>query len=248
MSPEELIREGKLADAIQALTAELRDRPADTKRRTFLFELLCFSGQYDRAEKHLNVLAQGSPDSELGGLLYRSALAAERKRQALFESHQYPSADMNSKPSLSGRLNGRPFRSIEDLDPRIGARLEIFVAGEYVWLPFEHIGSIQMTAPRFLRDTLWASAAVQAGESFKGREFGEVLIPALAPFTWRHESDDVKLGRATDWKQEGEQLIPFGQKLLIVDDEEIIPILDIRELEFAPPVSTDPSSTQSVGA
>lgn len=248
MSPEELIRANKLAEAIQALSAELRDRPADTRRRTFLFELLCFAGQYERAEKHLNVLAQGSPDSELGGLLYRSALAAERKRQAFFESHQYSSSPSTEKPLIAGRLNGKPFRTIEDLDPRIGPRLEMFVAGEYVWLPFEHIGSIRMGAPRFLRDTLWASAAVQAGPSIKDREFGEVLIPALAPFSWQHPSDEVKLGRATDWKEDGAQLIPFGQKLFIIDDEEVVPILDIRELEFAQTVDADPSSMQSVGA
>ena len=248
MSPQDLIRAGKLAEAIQALTAELRERPADTRRRTFLFELLCFTGQYDRAEKHLNLLAEGNADSELGVLLYRSAIAAERKRQAFFDSRQYASADSGAKTSLSGRLNGKPFRTIEDLDPRIGPRLEIFIAGEYVWLPFEHIGTLRMGAPRLLRDTLWASATVQAGPSFKGQELGEVLVPALAPFSWQHESDDVKLGRATDWKKDGDDLIPFGQKLLILDDDEIVPILEIRELDFAQPVDADPSAMQSVGA
>ena len=248
MTPEELVRAGQLAEAIQALGAYLRDHPADTKRRTFLFELLCFAGQYDRAEKHLNILAQTNQDSEMGGLLYRSALAAERKRQALFESRQYPTGDSASKPALSGTLNGKPFDSIEDLDPRIGSRLEIFVAGEYLWLPFEHIGSIRMEAPKLLRDTLWATAAVQTGPSFKGQEFGEVLIPALSPFTWQHASDEIKLGRATDWKQEGEDLIPFGQKLLIINDEEIIPILEVRELDFTEIPDADQSLLESVNA
>lgn len=248
MSPDELVRAGRVNDAVQALVTHLRDHPADNRSRTFLFELLCFTGQYDRAEKHLNVLAQANPDSELGGLLYRSALAAERKRQALFESREYPTGDSVLKPSRPGTLNGKPFSSIEDLDPRIGPRLEMFVAGEYVWLPFEHIGSIRMQAPKFLRDTLWAAALVQTGPSFKGQEFGEVLIPALSPFTWRHESDEIKLGRGTDWKQHGEELIPFGQKLLILDDDETIPILEIRELEFAPVADVDQSSVQSVNA
>lgn len=248
MSPEELVRTGKLADAIQALTLELRDYPDDRRRRTFLFELLCFAGQYDRAEKHLKVLAQASQDSEMGGLLYRSALAAERERQAFFESHQYLTTDSDPNPSRSGTLNGRAFRSIEDLDPRIGPRLEIFVAGEYVWLPFEHIGSIRMQPPKFLRDTLWASAIVQTGPTFQGQEFGEVLIPVLSPASWKHDSDEVKFGRVTDWKQDGETLTPFGQKLLIVDDDEIVPLLEVRELEFASVVDVDTSSIQSVGA
>jgi len=232
MSPDELVRANRLSEAIQALVAELRNHPADARRRTFLFELLCFAGQYDRAEKHLSVLAQANQDSEIGGLLYRSALAAERKRQALFDSREYPRENSAIKAAGPGTLNGKPFRTIEDLDPRIGPRLEVFVAGEYVWLPFEHIGSIRMEAPKYLRDTLWPSARVQTGPAFKGQEFGEVLIPALSPFSWQHPSDEVKLGRATDWKQEGDELIPFGQKLLILDDEEIVPLLEIRELEL----------------
>jgi len=231
MTSVELVRSGKLSEALAAVVAEVRDHPADVGKRTFLFELLCFAGQYDRAEKHLNLLAQGTPDAEFGALLYRSALAAQRKREALFTSGDYP--DIASvKPSPPGKLNGRPFTSLQDLDPRIGPRLEVFVAGEYVWLPFEHIGSIHMTAPRYLRDTLWAAATVQTGPSFQGKDFGEVLVPMLAPFSWQHEHDDVKLGHATDWKQQGESLIPFGQKLLVVDEETVVPFLEIRELTF----------------
>lgn len=248
MNPDELIRAGRLSEAIQALIAEVRDHPADSRRRTFLFELLCFAGQYDRAEKHLSVLSQANQDAELGGLLYRSALSAERKRQAFFETRQYSGSGASQQSPRPGTLNGRPFRSIEDLDPRIGPRLEIFVAGEYVWLPFEHIGSIRMEAPKFLRDTLWATATVQTGPSFKGQEFGQVLIPALSPFSWQHERDEVKLGRTTDWKQQGEELIPFGQKLLLLDDEEAIPILEIRELEFIEIPAEESPETASINA
>lgn len=244
MDASALVRSGKLSEAIKTLATELRDHPADTRRRTFLFELLCFAGQYDRAEKHLNALSQTSRDAELGGLLYRSALAAERKRQASFENHDYP-PNPAEKPPLHGTLNGKPFTNLEDFDPRIGQRLEMFVAGEYVWLPFEHIGSIRMQPPKFLRDTLWASAQVQTGPSFKGQEFGEVLIPVLSPFSWRHESDEVRLGRGTDWKQDGENLIPFGQKLLLVNDEEAFPFLEIRELDFEGPQAPQSGSSPS---
>ena len=90
------------------------------------------------------------------------------------------------------------------------------------------------TWPRraYLRDTLWAVATVETGPSFEGQSFGEVLIPMLAPFSWQHASDEVKLGHSTDWKQEGDLLIPFGQKLLVLDEETTIPFLEIRELRF----------------
>jgi type VI secretion system protein ImpE len=244
MSPHELVRLGRLSEAIQVLTLEVRNQPADNRRRTLLFELLCLAGLYDRAEKHLDILARVSQEAELGTLLYRSAIAAERQRQVLFESRQYPRTDDNPGLARPGTLNGRPFSSIEDLDGRIGPRLEMFVAGEYVWLPFEYIGSIQMQPPRFLRDTLWATAVVQGSATAKRKDFGEVLIPVLSPFTWQHTSDTVKLGRETDWRQEGGQSVPFGQKLLVVDGEEIIPMLEIRDLEFTQ-ASCEPGVTSA---
>ena len=59
MTAAELFREGKLMEAIEAVGVEIRGNPTDSKRRTFLFELLCFAGEYDRAQKHLEVLAGG---------------------------------------------------------------------------------------------------------------------------------------------------------------------------------------------
>ena len=49
MTATELFQQGKLRQAIEALGGEVRNAPLDAKRRTFLFELLCFSGEYDRA-------------------------------------------------------------------------------------------------------------------------------------------------------------------------------------------------------
>src|ERR1700740_2605269 len=92
MNPQELYRAGRLSDATKALSAELRDNPTDVRRRTFLFELLCFAAEYERADKQLEVLAQAGPQSEMGVLLYRSALFAERQRQDVFERGEFPRA------------------------------------------------------------------------------------------------------------------------------------------------------------
>jgi type VI secretion system protein ImpE len=233
MTSQELIRAGKLQEAIQSLSSELRDLPNDNQRRTFLFELLCFAGELSRAEKHLTVLSDTSADAGLGALLYRSALSAERKRQAFFEAKRYEGS-AGRPPRRRGTVNGEPFQSIEDIDPRIGARLEVFIAGEYVWLPFPHIGSLTMGPPRFLRDLLWPSATITAGPALKDGDFGEVLLPALYPFSWTHERDEVKLGHETDWVLAAEDplQIPYGQKLFVLDGERTIPILEIRSLQF----------------
>jgi type VI secretion system protein ImpE len=233
MSVQELFAAGKLQETIQSLGAEVRDHPDDTKRRTFLFELLCFAGEFSRAEKHLSLLSDSNPDAAMGALMYRSALSAERKRQAFFEGKQYEDSPVPAK-WRSGTLNGEKFRCIEDIDPRIGPRLEVFIAGEYVWLPFAHIGSLTMEPPRYLRDLLWSSATVTAGPAMEGKDFGEVLMPILYPFSATHERDSVKLGRETDFVLAPVDpiQIPYGQKLFVLDEERSISILEIRSLQF----------------
>jgi type VI secretion system protein ImpE len=232
MNARELFQAGKLNEAVQALGAEVRDNPTDVRRRTFLFELLCFQGEYDRAEKHLNILADATPDSRAGAILYFSALHAERLRKEIFEKHDYPQTPAIAN-ERGGSLNGKPFETFEDADPRVGARLELFAAGAYLWIPLAHVESIETEAPKRLRDLLWMPALVRTGPAFKGTELGEVLLPVLAPLSAGRPDDNVRLGRVTEWVEVNGMAVPFGQRVFDVDGEEV-PILEIRKLEFAP--------------
>lgn len=232
MTAKQLYQAGQLNEAIRALNAEVRDNPTDVQRRTFLFELLCFAGEYDRAEKQLNVLAQSGKQAELGAILYHSALHGSRVRKDLFDKQDYPSSGGEDK-DYAGTINGQPFQWMADADPRIGPRLELFAAGAYLWIGFEHIESIELEAPKRLRDLLWAPALVRTAESFKGTELGEVLIPVLYPGSSSSSDDAVRLGRVTEWvEQDGGAPIPLGQKCFLVDGEEF-PLLEVRKVEFA---------------
>ena len=228
MKARELLAASRLTDAIESLGVELRNDPTDAQRRSLLFELLAFAGEFDRAEKHLDILAQRGPDAAMGALLYRAAVHAERTRAEMFHTGDRPAHKGSTPPA--GTLNGKPFSSVRDADPRIGDRLEVFAAGQYMWLPFEHIASIRIDPPKRLRDTLWTPAVLHTGPKFKGMELGEVLLPVLAPLSFESDDDAVRLGRVTEWvaTDAGEE-VPIGQKLLLVDDEEV-PILEVREL------------------
>ena len=230
MTAKELLDAGKVREAEKALSGFLRDNPADTARRTFLFELLCFSGQYDRAEKQLGILAKASHEAEMGAVLYYSALHGEKIRNTMFQKQEFPQAPAHESPP--GMLNGKPFQSIRDADPAVGPRLEMYAAGAYLWIPFEHIASVQIEPPRVLRDTLWTPAFVLTGPSFKGTDIGQVMIPAIYPFSWKSDDESVWLGRATEWVADDEgHEFPVGQKTFIVDGEEV-PLLEVRSLEF----------------
>ena len=229
MNAKDLFQAGKIEEALKTLAAELRNDPTDVRRRTFLFELLCFAGEFDRAEKQLDLLSDLSKEAGMGTLLYRSAIQAERLRREMFDTKNFPKTAI--EPVTQSVLNGAAFGSIEDADPRIGARMEVFAAGSYLWLPFAHIQSIRMEAPKRLRDLIWIPAILKTGPQCGGLNLGEVMIPALTPLAFRHSDNAVRLGRQTVWEEVDGAAVPMGQKLLLVDGEEF-PILEVRTLEF----------------
>ena len=236
MTAKDLYQAGKLKEAIQALNVEVRDNPSDVRRRTFLFELLTFAGEYDRAQKQLQVLASESGEAQLGTVLYLSALHAEKTRKETFAKGDYPThAGDGTAPDITGVLNKNPFASVVDADPRIGPRLECYAAGAYIWIPFKHIEEIECMPPKRVRDLIWIPAIVRTGPSFKAMELGEVLLPVLTWDASMDENDDVKLGRISEWYEtEKGEVCPVGQKMLLVDGEEL-PILELRKLVFSHP-------------
>jgi type VI secretion system protein ImpE len=234
----ELYTAGRLDSAIEALNAELRSNPTDAQRRTFLFELLAFAGNYDRAEKQLDILARDGPDGPVKVLPYRAALQAERIREHMFETGDFPTTPVPSP--VAGTLNGRPFASIEDADPRLGARLEVMAGGRYLWIPFAYLAGVRVEPPKNLRDVRWMPAQVVTNETARHMELGEVILPTLSPAAWRSEDPELRLGRATDWVElpDGDYA-PLGQKMLRVDGD-LVPLLELRELDIMSPDASSP--------
>jgi len=230
MTPLALYREGKLREAIQALGDELRSNPLDVKRRTFLFELLLFAGEFDRAEKQLDLLAGANSEAAAGTLLYRSALYAERTRQAMFKNQETPA--LTPGDVHGGVCNGEPFAEFSDADPRIGDNLEVFLAGSYTWIQVRYLRRLVIEAPANLRDLMWARARLETSEEFPLQEIGEVLLPAICPLSASHPDGAVQLGREVAWEEDekyGE--IPFGAKTLLIDGVET-PLLELRSIDW----------------
>ena len=175
-------------------------------------------------------LRNPAPNRNSAASCILSALHAERLWHDRFRSDEFGTSPPPASPA--GYLNGRRFMSLADADPQIGARLEVFAAGSYLWMPFAHLASLRMEAPRRLRDLLWAPAMIQNAPDFQGTEVREVLIPVIYPFSWQASDEQLWLGRGTAWSADDRgREYPFGQKLLVMDGEEI-PLLEIRSIQF----------------
>jgi type VI secretion system protein ImpE len=233
VTPLALYREGKLREAIKALGDELKSNPLDAKRRAFLFELLVFAGEYDRAEKQLDVLAGANAGAAAGTLLYRSALHAERTRQSMFANRETP--PIKQEGVYPGVWNGTAFNEFRDSDPRIGTNLEVFLAGSYTWIPVHYLRRLEIEPPANLRDLMWARARVETSADFRLRELGEVLLPVLCPLSSRHQDETVQLGRESAWEpDEAHGEIPYGAKIFLIDGAEV-PLLEIRSVTWTGP-------------
>jgi type VI secretion system protein ImpE len=133
------------------------------------------------------------------------------------------------RASVKGKKDGTPFDDFHDGDDLLSPFLEIIFQNEYYWLPFEQIARLEVKAPHTLRDLLWTSATIE----LHNRAVGEAFIPALYLGSHTDPDDLVKLGRMTQWKSVGNEiLLGFGQRTFYADETES-PLLEIRTIEFA---------------
>ena len=88
MKAREHYLQGNLTEALSELSSELKQNPADTSLRIFLFELLVFQGEYNRALKQLDIISHYNPLTQLS--LYSMNIAAELARLDVFNGRSKP--------------------------------------------------------------------------------------------------------------------------------------------------------------
>jgi type VI secretion system protein ImpE len=239
---QELYREGRLSEAIAALQSLLRDQPGDKRARSFLFELLCFAGEFERARKQLTALGEDAKESKLGIAFYFAALRAEEERQAYYQNPppagegEAPSPPAEAQAPVSGRCNGKAFSGIRDLDPRLGDSLEFLAAGKYQRMAYRYLAKIEFSAPTRVRDLYWLPANAQTTSALGSTDLESILVPVLYPFSYLFDDDQTRLGRSTDWTELDGEEIPCGQRVLIIGGEEV-PLVSLRTLEFDQPAA-----------
>src|SRR5262249_53337097 len=138
------------------------------------------------------------------------------------------------RPAISGRIGDVEFQDFRDYDDFVAPVLEMIVKDRYVWVPFEQIKRLEISAPKQLRDLLWPSAHVEALDG----TIGEVYVPALYAGSSDSTDEQVKLGRSTDWKPVGEDLYRAAGLRLFVAGGEEKSIFEIGQVEFNPVAAT----------
>src|SRR5688572_17503972 len=85
MNAHDYFKQGSLAEAVDAQIKTVKAQPADQAQRIFLFELLTFAGDLDRAQKQIDAVHYDDPKIEAATQGYRKLLEGERRRRQLFD-------------------------------------------------------------------------------------------------------------------------------------------------------------------
>jgi type VI secretion system protein ImpE len=259
MSATELYKAGKLQEAVEAQIQEVKKAPADMGKRLFLFELLAFSGDWERARRQIDAIKYEQLELESAVAGYRKLLDAEDARRRLFRDGLKPRFFIDPSPQVELRLQAVN-RLRENNQAEAAGLLQqandvcAGLKGTLNGKPFvglrdcddQFAGVLEVMAQG---GYFWVPLDQIESIAMKPPRFprdllwaparvdlhegasGEVFLPILYPGSAESADAEVKLGRRTDWKQGAPDgpTLGHGARLLLAGDNDAA-LLDCREL------------------
>ncbi len=261
MQAEELLRQGRLEDALADLEARVRQDPSHLAGRVFLFQLMCVLGQWARASTQLGALQRMDP--QLGPLAqgYLSALACERQRAEVFAGRQRPTVLGEPPVWLAELIQALQLEAQGQAAPAEAMRARAFEAAPatpgqldgqlFEWLADadDRLGPvleafvqgryywIPMARVRTLRLERPGDLRdlVWLPATFVWTNGGEAggLIPVRYPGTELAQDGLLRLGRRTEWTDgSASPSRPVGQRVFVTDAAEHA-LLDVRQIDLS---------------
>jgi type VI secretion system protein ImpE len=257
----ELYQAGKLAEAIEAMNAEVKAKPTDVAARGFLAELLCFAGNHQRADLLLDQMSGIDPSLAVPLSLLRQLVRADMSREQFRDEGRLP--EFVDQPGDRERAylqasilmrEGKFADAAAVLAPAEEGRKP--VSGSHDGTPFSDFRDLDDLAPSMLEvytstgKYFWIPIERvieiefhpperphhliwrQATMAVAEGPEGEVYLPVLYSGSSRAGSDALRLGRETDWQgKDGEPVRGVGQRCFLVG-EDIVPIMELNHLVF----------------
>jgi type VI secretion system protein ImpE len=264
MNASELYKAGKLPEAIDAQIQEVKTNPADHAKRLFLFELLLFVGDLDRARRQIDAIKYEQVDLNMALLGYRHLLDAEQARRRLFSDGLAPQFLTDPPEHVHVRMEAinclrenRP-KEAADLLSRPAVQTHSFLKGQLNDKPFQELrdgddvfGTVlevmargkYFWVPLEQVDTLAMNPPrfprdllyFPAKLLTRDGESGDVFLPVLYPGSHAHPDNQIKLGHATDWiAAEGGPVRGVGRRNFFVG-EDVSSLLEWRQLSLDEP-------------
>lgn len=258
MESKELIKKGQLGEARAALVNEVKNRPGDPASRTLLFQVLLFCGEWEKANRHLEILAELDPQLSLTVAQYQNLLTCERQREAVCAGQELPSY-LPEPPAYFHQWQAA-LRGLRDGgDEQAASTMQALV--ESLPVVSGTINGQDFTGLRNADDTLAHALELFAHDRYVWVPFEDIreltvnspqslidlmwipaslttwgglsmngFLPVLYPLSAQQSDEQVRLGRMTDWIPLGAAgYRGVGQQVLLFGENDI-PLLEIREM------------------
>ena len=243
------------------LKAEVRRAPRDAKLRTFLFQMFCITGEWDRALTQLGVAGELDRSTDAMVQTYRVLVRCEVLREKVFAGARTPTVIGDPGQWLPLLIEATRMLAADDAAGAARLRDAAFDAAPArpARVNGTDVDWIADADPR-LGPTIEAVidgkyawipyeriAAVEIEPpqdlrdqvwmpaSFTWTNEGTAVgfIPTRYPGTTASEDPALLLARRTEWRDLGDWSIPTGQRMFVTDTDETA-LMDLRALRFAP--------------
>lgn len=251
---------GNLNGAIEQTLSAVKSNPTDATARTFLFELSCFAGNWDRAEKQLEVIGHQDVNAMIGAQIYKQNISAERDRLRHFADGLMPECAMTPPKYVekllivNNHIRENRFSEARQMLDEIEEERPAF-SGKINGEEFNDFRDYNDLTSCVLEAIIKGSYTWLPFEQVKRLKFGEkkhlrdyywiqaefemingtngeLFLPALYANSWKSEDDQIRLGRTGDWHDIGEDIY-VGEGLRTFQfDGGYKPISEIETLEF----------------
>ncbi len=251
---------GNLKGAIESALNLVKTNPTNSAARIFLFELSCFSGDWERAERQLDVIGHQETNAMIGSKIYSENFAAERERISVFSKGTKPEflmpppdyvEDLLTANNLLIEGKATEARELIDAVEEKRPAFKCNVNGEG-FSDFRDYNDLTMCVFEailkgsyiwlpiehikkiefFDRKSLRDVYWIQAEIELNNGTKGEMFLPALYADSWKNADDQVRLGKTVDWREASDDIfVGEGIKLFWTDGRDKT-ILDFKTLEF----------------
>ena len=270
MTAEEFLRQGQLPECLAALQAQVRQNPAKSEYRVFLFQLLAVLGQWDRALTQATVAAEMDPKCLVLSQMYGPALQCEALRAQVFKGERTPLVFGEPEPWMgmlveANRLTGAgEHRAGQELRQQALDQAPA-TPGSIDGRPFEWIADADTRLGPMLELVLngkyfWVPFAriqwlrleapadlrdvvwipVQLQWTNGGEAVG--LVPVRYAGTESSEDSALRLARKTEWVSGPADLSTgLGQRLLATDADDT-PLLSARVIQMGEVAAAEAAS------
>jgi len=265
------LKAGNVAAGLDELKQNVRKAPRDPRLRTFLFQMFCITGEWDRALTQLKVVGELDPKTEPMVTTYQAAIRCEILRQKIFRGERTPTVfgdpgqwvplviEANRLLATGQREDAARMRDAAFDEAPAAECVVNGTAHQWIADADPRLGPIfeavvegkYMWIPSHRVKWLTVEAPADLRDQvwmparFTWTNDGEAvaLIPTRYPGSAASADPLIQLARKTDWHDVDENWsLPIGQRMLVTDEDEVA-LMDLRKLSImhAPAEAAEPA-------